>query len=337
VETAQVIESSSASRSRQAQNLAAAALVLATLFWGTGFTWAKAGGATINHATSLGDGAALGPMLLLGVRFVFSGLLWLAIFPQARRGWSIRSVGRALAIGVLVAIGLILQHLGLDRTSQAVSAFLTSLTIVFVPVLSTLALRKPPGLNVWIAVAVATVGVFLLTVGAGGGSFGWGELLGLACAFDFSIYVFVVNALVPRDDPFRMSGGQFMVCGILTMLIVPFLSGGTDALRPHEFARIFALRDVWLNCLLLSIFPTLISYGLLTHFQPKLDATRATLIYLLEPVFAAVFAYLVAHSPMQRIQIVGAAMILIANALVEVLEARSRKSRIGDIAPREQV
>jgi drug/metabolite transporter (DMT)-like permease len=321
---------------KRQQNLAAGALVLATVLWGSGFTWAKVGGATINHATGLGDGAALGPMLLLGVRFVLAGLIWFAIFPQARRGWTMASVGRAAAIGSLVGVGLILQHLGLDRTSQAVSAFLTSLTIVFVPILSTLALRKPPALSVWLAVAVATAGVFLLTVGGSGGSFGWGEMLGLLCALDFSIYVIVVNALVPKDNPFRMSGGQFLLCGILTLLIVPMLPGGTDALHWREFSGLFSMRDVWLNGLLLVVFPTLISYGLLTHFQPKLDATRATLIYLLEPVCASVYAYLFAHSPMRGIEIVGAGMILVANALVEVLDARSRKSRT-ELAPREQV
>ena len=323
--------------SKRQQNAAAGALVLATVLWGSGFTWAKVGGATINHATGAGDGAAVGPVLLLGVRFLLAGVLWFAIFPQARRGWSMASVRRALVIGGLVAIGLIVQHLGLDRTSQAVSAFLTSLTIVFVPILSTLALRESPAVNVWLAVAVATAGVFLLTMGGSGGSFGWGEVLGLACAFDFSVYVIAVNALVPKDDPFRMSGGQFLVCGIVTLAIVPLLKSGPAALRPHEFASLFSLRDVWLNCLLLTVFPTLISYGLLTHYQPKLDATRATLIYLLEPVFASLYAFWFAHSPMKRIEILGAGMILVANALVEVMEARSRKSRMGDIAPREQV
>src|SRR5438874_838106 len=78
---------------------------------------------------------SLGPRLLIGWRFAIAGVLWLAIFPAARRGWSWRSVGRAIALGTLFAAAMVAQQMGLDRTTEAVSAFLTSLSILFVPLL----------------------------------------------------------------------------------------------------------------------------------------------------------------------------------------------------------
>ena len=72
------------------QRFAALMLVLATLCWGFGFTWAKAGGETINRASGAGAVSPLGPILLLGARFTIAGLLWLMIFPAARRGWAER-------------------------------------------------------------------------------------------------------------------------------------------------------------------------------------------------------------------------------------------------------
>src|SRR4051812_46576257 len=123
---------------------AALALLAGTGFWGCGFTWAKAGGEAGNHSAGLGGGALFGAIFLLAVRFLSGGILWLIIFPASRRGWTRKSFINASIIGLLLSLGLITQHLGLDRTSEAVAAFLTSLTIVFVPLLMMLALRKPP-------------------------------------------------------------------------------------------------------------------------------------------------------------------------------------------------
>ena len=81
----------------------------------------------------LPPGALLGPVLLLSWRFTLAGLLWLVCVPAAWRGWSWRSVGRSMLLGALLWLGQTFQILGLDRTSEAVSAFLTSLTVVFVP------------------------------------------------------------------------------------------------------------------------------------------------------------------------------------------------------------
>src|SRR5688500_6488038 len=99
------------------------ALLFATLFWGCGFTWAKAGGENVNRLAGLEQGAPLGPVWLLSVRFLIAGALWLIIFPASRRGWTLKSVGRAAAGGSFLAAGLITQHLGLDRGSEAVIAF----------------------------------------------------------------------------------------------------------------------------------------------------------------------------------------------------------------------
>ncbi|CAN5613432.1 DMT family transporter [soil metagenome] len=322
----------------RSRRFASGMLLLATLCWGCGFTWAKAGGETINRITGEGDGAMLGPILLLAARFFVAGLAWLSIFPAARRGWSLRSIWHSFAIGSLLAIGLIAQHLGLDRTSEAVSAFLTSLTILFVPVLATIALKQSPPARVWVAVLIATAGVWMMTGAAPGGGFGAGELLGLATALVFSIYVLVVNAIVPRDDPFRMAAGQFLVTGLIAFAVIPFLNGGPEVLHPAALLRTFQPRDVWLHWALLIVVPTLIAYGILTIYQPRIDATRAALIYLMEPIFASLYAFVFIHRGLGVVQLLGAATILLANLLAELVEMRARGGKKSiEHAPREVV
>lgn len=309
-----------AATSAAAQRNASLALALATVFWGSGFTWAKIGGQAVQQAAGLPPGALFGPIFLLAWRFTVAAALWFALFPEARRGWTWRGIGRGAGIGLLLSAALVFQHLGLDATSEAVSAFLTSLTILFVPILVTFALRKPPRPALWIGVALATAGVWVMT-GASPSGFGRGEWLGLGCALSYSFYILVVNSVMTRETPWRMTGAQFVTVTVVCFLVCAACPGGAARLTPGKMAAILAWRDVWLNMLLLALLATIAAFGLLTHFQPRLDPTRAALLYLLEPIMAVIYAAIAVHHYPTVHTAIGAAMILVANVTVELLSA----------------
>jgi drug/metabolite transporter (DMT)-like permease len=317
--------------SKPRENLAVAALLLATVFWGCGFTWAKAAGEAVQQAAGLAPRAKFGPVFLLGWRFLLASIAWFLVFPSAWRGWTWRGIGWALLVGILLGGGLIVQHIGLDRTSEAVSAFLTSLTILFVPLLLIFVMHKPPRPVLWMGVALATCGVWLMT-GAQPRGFGLGEILGLVCAFLFSIYILVVNAAAAHESPWRQVGAQFAVVAVFCFLTCVFLPGGRENLRPPNIIHILRVRAVWQNLALLTFFTTLLAFGLLTFFQPLIDPTRAALIYLAEPIFATVYAAIVAGHPAGLVTLAGAALILVANVLVEVVGARSGRGQEERVA-----
>jgi drug/metabolite transporter (DMT)-like permease len=300
-------------------------LALATVFWGCGFTWAKLGGEGVQNAAGIGGRSPFGPIFLLGCRFTLSGVVWLLLFPAARRGWTWAGVTRSIAVGALLALGVIVQHVGLDYTPEAVSAFLTSLTILFVPLLMTFMLRKPPRAVLWVGVIVATAGVWLMT-GATPSGLGIGESLGIGCALAFSFYILAVNAASKHETPWRMTAGQFIAVGLLSIGVCALMRDGRHAMSPRMLGHIFATPRVWENVLLLSVFSTLGAFGLLTHFQPRIDATRAALIYLIEPIVAALYAMVAVHHVPGRLTALGAALILIANASVEILSSRMPRS-----------
>jgi drug/metabolite transporter (DMT)-like permease len=304
---------------------AAAALLVATVLWGCGFTWAKAAGEAVHRAVGLPDGSTFGPIFVLAWRFALAGLAVLILVPRARRGWTWRGAGRIAFTGLLLAAGLVLQHTGLDRTDEAVSAFLTSLTILFVPMILTVALRKPPAPVMWLGVLIATGGVWLMT-GATAKGFGVGEALGLACAFTFSLYVLAVNAVAKTEDAWRMTAGQFLVVGLACLLACAAVEGN-HALRPDLGLGLLRSNSaIWRNIALLTLFPTIGAFSLLNHFQPKLDPTRAALIYLMEPVVAAAYAWAMVGRALGLMTLAGAALILVANVLVELLAARSQRN-----------
>ena len=86
--------------------------------------------------------------------------------------------------------------------------------------------------------------------------------------------------------------------------------------------------ELWLYVVLLIVVSTMAAFGLMFYFQPKLDPTRAALIYLAEPIFAALYAYVAVGRTLSSIGLLGAGLILAANVLMEILERYSRQRRL---------
>src|SRR5919109_503048 len=212
-------------RSAPPTGLPTLGLLVATLAWAGSFTWAKAAGDTVNQAAGLASGALLGPVLLLAWRFTAAGIFWLVLIPEARRPWSWASVGRSAGLGGLLWAGQTVQMLGLDRTSEAVSAFLTSLTVVFVPLLMVVIVRRPPRGALWLPVGLAVFGIWLMT-GAAPTGFGVGEVLGLLCAIIFSAHMIALGEVARWDSPWHMAAGQFLTVGIASAVTCLFVSRG---------------------------------------------------------------------------------------------------------------
>jgi drug/metabolite transporter (DMT)-like permease len=309
------------------------ALLLATMAWAGGFTWAKVAGDSANQAAGLPSGALLGPILLLSWRFTAAGMLWLVLCPGARRGWSWPSVGRSVGLGGLLWAGQTVQMLGLDRTSEAVNAFLTSLTVVFVPLLMVVVVRRPPGATLWLPVGLAALGIWLMT-GATPTGFGAGEMLGLACAVFFSAHMIALGEVARRDSPWRMAVGQFLTVGLGSAVTCLFVSHGPAPLTLQVQWAIITSSQVWLNVVLLVVIATMTAFGLMFYFQPKLDPTRATLVYLGEPIFAALYAYVAVGRALSAVALVGAGLILAANVLVELMGwHQKRRARRAFLRP----
>jgi len=287
-------------------------LVLASVFWGFGFTWAKDVGDRINAAAGMGSEAMLGPVVGLSVRFLLGGLLWLAIFPSARRGWTLGTLWRGGMLGGFLGAAAVTQHVGLAQSSAATLAFLTSLTVVIVPLMIAVGLRRLPKKRVVLAVAVATAGIWLLT-GAKAQRPSLGELYGVACAILYSVQLILLNILAPGDSPMRLTPVIFLVTGLMSLASVAIAPG--HASLPLS---ILATPHVAIDLALLTVFCTVVAFGSMTIFQPRIDPTRATLIYLLEPIFAAAYAWVALGEVMTGAGAVGAVLILLANVAAEI-------------------
>jgi drug/metabolite transporter (DMT)-like permease len=250
----------------------------------------------------------------------------MAIFRDARRGWNFSVVWRTGVLGTLLSGGMILQHLGLDRTSEAVSAFLTSLTILFVPLIMTAVLRRPPPAIIWVGVVVAGAGVWLMTGASPGGSFGLGELLGLGCAIVYSADIIAVNLLVKPGDVAKVTGGQFFFVAAVSVITLLLIPGGRASLSPAQAGELLRHAEIGVHVALLAVLVSMGAFGIQFTFQPHLDPSRAALIYLFEPIFASAYAWVATGRRLDAVGMIGAALILVANVIVEFLQSRKRSA-----------
>ena len=152
------------------------------------------------------------PMAFLAVRFTIGALV---LWPFARRRAARPGEWRdGIRCGLALWAGYVFQTIGLQYTDSATSAFITYQLVVFVPLLEALVHRRRPHPATLAGVAVAVVGLVLLTDPGGTGGFGRGEVLTLACAVAFGVHVLVVagacSATIPCASP--RSRWQWSAC-----------------------------------------------------------------------------------------------------------------------------
>jgi drug/metabolite transporter (DMT)-like permease len=269
------------------------ALVGVTAIWGSTFVVVK-------------DAVEKMPVTdFLTWRFALAALAMLVLRPRsvARLGRVGRRNGAVL--GLALGIGYLLQTLGLQHTSAAVSGFITGMFVVLTPITAAALLRKPPGVAAWCAAGLATAGLALLSLH--GLSIGSGELLTLGCALSFAFHIVGLGAWSSRHDAFGLAVVQLLTTAVLCGAVA--VPGGL-ALPPDA--------GVWGALALTALAATALAFVVQTWAQAHLAPTRAAVIMTMEPVFSGIFAVLVAGEVLGPRTLAGAALVIGAMLLTEV-------------------
>lgn len=246
------------------------------------------------------------PVPFITARFAIGALVLLPLALRARPSPGLLRHG-AVA-GVALAAGYVFQTVGLQYTTSSVSAFLTYLLVVFVPLLSAVLLRRPPLATTVAGVALAVAGLLALTAGAGtGGGFGIGrgELLSVCCAVAFAVHIVVLGDVAPKHDVTALNCVQFAV--VAGLLVVPGLGAGG-----YGFPA-----SAWWAALYTGVVVSALAFALQLYGQRRVSPSRTALVLMLEPVFAALLGW-VDGERLGALGAVGAGLIL-AGILVSEL------------------
>lgn len=279
-------------------------LLLTAFIWGNAFV-----------AQSIGAGY-IGPFVFMSLR------TWLALIvlmplllsvykkekpDKAQRETLIRG---GLLCGVFLFLGSIFQQIGIAYTTTAKASFITTLYMVFVPVVFVF-LGKKPSVKIWAAVALGLVGLYLLCM-KGDLSVNVGDLWMIVAALAYTGQILMVNRTVDKVHPVLLSGMQFISCGILSTVGACF--------EPFDWQ---AVQQALPTVLYAGIFSSGVGYTLQIIGQQKLNPTVASIAMCMESVFGALAGWLWLHQTLRPQELLGCALMFAAILITQIPEKKT--------------
>jgi drug/metabolite transporter (DMT)-like permease len=256
--------------------------------------------------------AVYGVVAFLALRFAIAGgtttILW-------GRRLSLATLRVGLPVGGLLALGYLFQTWGLLHTTPTNSGLITGLFVVFAPLADRLLYRTPMHRASALAVVLSLIGMSLLT-GRVPTNLAFGDLLTLGCAVAFGLHVAVLSRSAPHHDTAALTAAQMLVVGVVFLTLWPLLG----ELRPPP-------EEVWFALALTGLVASALAYFVQTAAQRHLSAVRTAVVLTTEPIFAGLFGFLLAGDRLGPVQLAGAALILAALALSEVVPRLSSVGR----------
>jgi drug/metabolite transporter (DMT)-like permease len=303
------------SRSRRRSWLALGALSVVTVIWGITFSWMKE--AQDAGRALLGPGHATETIALyMGLRFGLAALV-LGLLPRARRRCDARAWSGGFVLGFLLFAGFLVQMLGLEEITPAVSAFLTSLYVLFTAALTAWIARARPGIALLAGALLATLGAGLIR-GRPEIDLRTGELLTVASALVFAVHILATDKVTRSCDALAATLTTFVWVALfsgVTYGLVQLLGAGSD--RQH-LGELLGARAFLEPLLLGALFATVIALSLMNVFQKQIDPLRAAIVYAIEPIWALVFGVWRGHDQLTSWLWVGGGLLLAGNLVAEL-------------------
>jgi drug/metabolite transporter (DMT)-like permease len=281
------------------------ALIAVTAVWGVTFVQVK-------------DAVELYPLFaFLAMRYaIATGALALV------GGKRVRTLGRpglvaGAVVGVLLGLGIGLQTAGLERTTVSSTGFITGLYVVLTPLFGLALFRTRVGLEVWLGVALAVVGLAMLS-GVQVGSPG-GNLLVLASTTAQALQIVMVERYAPRYDAIALTLVQMAAC-FVGFLAIALVLGQLEVPRGWT---------VWGALIVTGVFASALAYLIQVWAQRRLSAARIALVFSLETVFAGLFGYWLSGDRLGWLGWGGCAVIFAGIVVAEPAAAQTLRRLVG--------
>ncbi|GLQ96924.1 DMT family transporter [Dyella mobilis] len=293
--------------------LATLGLLVMTAVWGSTFVLIKG----VVDRMPVAD--------FLAVRFVVAAIVTCALFHRHVARLERRQLWRGLVLGVIYGCGQLLQTWGLALISPSVSGFVTGMYVVFTPILATLILRQRTPSVTWVAVALATLGLALLSLN--GFSVDTGVWLTLLSALLYGLHIIALGHWSRAEEAFGLSTVQMAVIALVCLLAT--VGHGGPTLPPD--------RHAWIAVLYMALVAGAGAMLIQTWAQAHLPATRAAIVMTTEPVFAAGFAVALGADVLTWRMLVGGGLVLAAMYMVELMPRRGSKNALPAEAVHHEV
>lgn len=290
------------------------ALFLTALIWGLSFVAQKAGMDYVEPFSFNFIRSILGGLSLIPVISIYKLLHKDTRTKEIKHEQHINITKAGLSCGFILFLAMSIQQYCMPHTSAGKAGFITSLYIIFVPLILSFFGKKITK-NIIISIGLAIMGLYLLCFKKNVQGFNIYDILLLISAICYGTHIIVVNYFSQKTNATKVSCIQFFVVGVLSiplMLIFenPAISSFIDGIIPILYAGI-------LTC---GVAYTLQIYG-----QKYTSPTIASLIFCLESVFAVLGGGILLHESMTNKEIFGCILMISAVILSQICGKNIKK------------
>lgn len=286
------------------KNAAFCMYFLVPLFWGLTFPLIKISVAHISAA------------YFVWMRFLLAALLLLPLVRFKKSEYTEQLLWVTVLLAILNIATFWSQSIALESISSTRAAFITSLSVVFVPFLSLFFGLNKPKMSEYVAAGLSLLGIYFLT-GADLFGLSYGDAWVLLCALTSALTIMLMHRLsAMKTSPLNFTFYQILLTGFLMSPLL--LSQGFSALDAQIFISLHSIVIIGALCFCAS-FATVFAIMLQIRYQHQLTETKAALILMLEPVFAAFFASVFFHEKLSWMMVVGGGFVLLSTFMVEII------------------
>lgn len=291
-------------------------MLLAAVIWGSAF---------VAQRLSAQD---IGPFFYTGLRFLLGAgvvLVFCLLLPAQRKALrtiptDFRLLRAGGILGVVTAVAISAQQIGLQYTKIANAGFITSLYVIIVPVMGLLS-RHKTATGTWAGAVLAVIGMYFLSVDDHF-TVMLGDWYQLVCAIVISVQVLLVGRYAREHDPLLLSLVQFVATGLISMVVALFM-------EPMTFASVRAALPAILYGGGLSVG---IAYTIQVVAQKRASPAHAAVIFSMEGLFAALAGWLVLGETLSLRAIAGCALMLAGLLVCQLLPGRERDPKASAAA-----
>ena len=252
----------------------------------------------------------------LASRFILAAAFMFIYKPKSLTGLDRKFVKRAILIGILLCSGFIFQTFGLTQTTVSNTGFITGLYLVFTPLISWLILKREIFKVQWLAVLVATIGLYLISFN--GISVGIGEILVLISALLFAGQIVALGEWSDGENTYALTLIQILVSAVIFF-----------ALSLKDGFQLPPDNAVWSAVFYTAFFATFLGFLIQTKAQSVMSATVAGVLLAMETPFALFFGLYFDNDPITLRIISGGTLVLIAMALVIWSDSKHTNSGVN--------
>ena len=251
----------------------------------------------------------LQPLTLNAFRFITGFLVLGAIYFKRLRGVNKKTLRYSVLVGLSLVVVYAGATYGVMYTSVSNAGFIGAMTVLFTPLFEFILYRKKPGKKFSFALLLCLIGIAMLTLNETLKP-ALGDIICLLVPTFYAVDLMLTEKAVadPEVDPLALGVCDLAVVGVV-MLVLSLLVE-TPALPQSP--------KVWVSALFLGIFCSGVCLVLQSVYQKGTTATRAGLIFTLEPVFSAIFAFFLLGERLGVKGYIGSALMLMSLVVMEV-------------------